>query len=257
MNTMKENELVVKIVSVSHVGKSDKYKVKTVDEEIILLEDQIVNFRIIKGKEFTSDEWQKIIESSNMSLWFNKCLKFLSFKDRTVKEVKDYLIKNQVSNEHIAEIIKRITDMRLLDDEKYAYKYLDETVRKRKGIKYFKHKLETLGIENSIINKVSLEYPSDLIIDDLVKQTQKYQLKLYTYPINYQKHKLQDKLLRDGFTSNVINQIFNEIIWECDIKMRIKEDIAKIGKKTTDKAKITQKLLTKGYTYQDIKKYLS
>ncbi|MBQ8292525.1 MAG: RecX family transcriptional regulator [Bacilli bacterium] len=260
MNTMKENLQIIKITKVKQVGKSDKYKVEYLKEEpdaIVLLEDQIVNFRILKDKEFTIDEWQQIIDSSNMSVWFNKCLNFLSFKDRTTKEIKDYLRKNQISDLHIKLIIDRISNMRLLDDEAYAYKYLDEVVRKGKGLKYFKHQLEQKGVDLKIINKVSLDYPLELVIDDLIKQAQKHQVKLNTYPINYQKQKIQEKLLRDGFSSNVINQVFNEINFTANIEKRLAEEIKKLKTKTLDKNKITQKLLAKGYSYQDIKKYIS
>ena len=252
---------IVKIVKVKQKGKTTKYEVTFLkddeQDQVILLDDQIVNYRILKDKEYSLDEWDKIIKSSNMSIWFGKTINFLSFKNRTTKEVKDYLVKNEVASEHIIEIINRLDKMHLLNDEEYAYAFLDEVVRKHKGLKYFKYQLTNKGVSSDIINKVSLDYPVDLVIEELIPQVEKLQKKLITYPLNYQKQKLNDKLLRDGFSSNIISQVFSRLNWICDIKDRLKQEYNKLKKQTNDVTKITQKLLSKGYSYQDIKPYLS
>ena len=165
--------------------------------------------------------------------------------------------KGELLSSQRKEIIDRLINMRLLNDEAYAIKYLEEMILKRKGIKYFKYQLQQKGVAPSIITKVSLDYPEILIVEDLAKEVQKQQKKLYTYPLNYQKQKLTDKLLRDGFSNSIINQVFNNISWECDIKKRINTDIEKLKTKTDDYNKLTQKLLAKGYSYSDIKTYLS
>ena len=146
--------------------------------------------------------------------------------------------------------------MHLLNDEEYAYNYLEEVIRKKKGLKYFKYQLANKGITNNIIEQVATTYPIDLIIDELIPVIQKQQEKLYTYPITIQKQKINDKLLRDGFSSNIINQVLNRIKWTEDIKKRLISEIEKIKKQTDDESKIIKKLLSKGYTYQDIKKHL-
>lgn len=253
-----ENSIVIK--KVQKKGKADKYEITYIkdsnEEKIILLEDQVVNFRILKNKEYTLGEWKKIIESYNMSLWFTKSINYISFKMRTTKEIKDYLTKNEVVDKHIKEIIDRLTKMKLLDDERYAYDFLDEVIRKKKGLKYFKFKLSNVGINAKIIEKVALDYPMDTMYEELLPLIKKQQVKLYTYPINYQKQKLTEKLLRDGFEHSMVSSIINKVQFTCDIKDRIKKDIEKIQTKTVDKQKITNKLLQKGYSYQDIKTYL-
>ena len=167
MNEEKNNNELVQIIKVKQKGKTNKYEVTfskdNETDQVILLDDQIVNFRILKNKEYEIEEWNKIISSSNMSIWFGKSINFLSFKNRTIQEVKDYLIKNEVVREHIQEIIDRLIKMHLLDDEKYAYAFLDEVVRKHKGLKYFKHQLVNKGLSIDIINKVSMDYPIELV----------------------------------------------------------------------------------------------
>lgn len=254
-----DNELI-KILKVKQIGKSDNYKVtylKTdIQEEINLPSDVIVEYRILKNKEFEINVFEKILDFADMNKWFNKTLNFLSFKDRTIQEVKDYLKKNEAIDAHIEEIIKKLINMRLLNDEKYSDKYLEEVIRKKKGLKYFKYQLTNKGVSSNIIEKVASKYPVELIIEELIPAIQKQQEKLYTYPINIQKQKINDKLLRDGFSSNIISQVLNKIKWTEDIKKRLILEIEKIKKQTDDESKIIKKLLSKGYTYQDIKKYL-
>lgn len=261
MNTQSNNEELVKIIKVTLKNKKDKYEVTLLKasqtEKIVLLEDQIVNFRILKDKEFSLEEWNEILSSSNVSLWIGKAINYLSFKNRTVKEIRDYLIKGELLENQREEIIERLINMRLLNDEEYAVRYLEEVVRKQKGLKYFKYQLQQKGVSSTIINKVALNYPKDLIVADLIKQVQKQQQKLYSYPINLQKQKINDKLLRDGFSNEIIGKVFNNIVWECDISKSIKMDIEKLKKKTDDTNKIIQKLMVRGYSYQDIKKYIN
>ena len=251
----------IKITRVKQIGKSDNYKVtyqKTIDtlEEVNLPSDVIVEYRILKDKEFEIDQFEKVLDSANMTKWFNKTLNFLSYKARTIKEIQDYLKKGEVSDNYTQEITNRLINMRLLNDEEYAYNYLEEIIRKKKGLKYFKYQLANKGISDSIIDKVSSSYPIDLIIEELIPSVQKQQERLYTYPINVQKQKLTDKLLRDGFTSNIISQVLSKIKWSEDIRKRLEVDFQKIKKQTTDESKIVQKLLGKGYSYQDIKKLI-
>ena len=241
MNEQNENNIIIK--KVQKKGKADKYEITYIKDseetKVILLEDQVVNFRILKNKEYTSEEWKKIIESYNMSLWFGKSINYISFKMRTTKEIKDYLTKNEVTNSHIKEIIDRLTKMKLLDDERYAYDFLEEVVRKKKGLKYFKYQLNNAGISSKIIEEVGSNYPIDSVYEELLPIIQK-----------------QQKLLRDGFEHSMATKVINKIEFSCDIKERIKKDILKIKTKTSDIQKITNKLLQKGYSYQDIKTYL-
>ncbi len=260
MNTKLNNEIIIKIKSVRLKGKKDKYEVTYYKddtlESVVLLEDQIVNYRIIKDKEYTFNEWENIINTYNLSKWFEKCLNYISFKKRTIWEIKEYLIKGNVEENYIEEIITRLKKMHFLDDEDYAKSFLDETIRKNKGLKYFNYELTKRGIDQTIINKIALLYPKELIIEELIAKIQKEEQKLTSYPILYQKQKLTDKLFREGFSSNTISSILNNIKFQENIKERLKKEIEDLKKKTTDKNKITQKLLAKGYTYQDIKTYL-
>lgn len=251
---------IIKIEKVKQIGKSDNYKVSYIKndtlEEINLSSDVIVEYRIIKNKEFEFDVFEKIIDSNNIFKWFNKSLNFLSFKSRTIKEIKDYLKKNELTERHIEQITNRLINMNLLNDEIYAANYLEEVIRKKKGLKYFKYQLTTKGVADNIIEETAKNYPVDLIVEELIPTIQKQQEKLYTYPISIQKQKINDKLLRDGFSNNIINQVFNQIKWNEDSKERLISEIKKIKKNTSDESKIIKKLLNKGYTYQNIKKHL-
>ena len=128
MNTQANNDDVVRILRVKPKKLKDKYEVvylkENQEEKVVLLEDQIVNFRILKDKEYAIDEWETILSSSNTALWFNKAINYLSFKNRTIKEIDDYLKKGELLSSQRKEIIDRLINMRLLNDEAYAIKYL-------------------------------------------------------------------------------------------------------------------------------------
>ena len=120
---------IVKIEKVVVKGKKFLVYIDTDDEEYKFSENQIVANRIIKGAIFTSDEWQKIINSQNTSTLFDQMLHFIDFKLRTKKEVIEKLKEKKASAEDIIYVIERLESIGYIDDERYANLYIEEAVR--------------------------------------------------------------------------------------------------------------------------------
>ncbi len=233
-------------------NSSDKYD----EKKKLFLEDQIVDFRILKGKEFSATDWEKVIREAGIGTWLNKAMGYISYKDRTIQEVKSYLKEAKLEITEVEYIIDKLKDLRFLDDERYAQKYLDECVRHQKGPLYIKNQMTTKGINRAIIDEVMINYSHEQAINDLVKNLEKALERLQSYPVNKQKETMMQKYLRDGFTSSDIQTAFNMVKWTADFQDRLVKDLVNIQKKTDDKSKIVQKLLQKGYSYSDIKNAL-
>ena len=87
------------------------------------------------------------------------------------------------------------------------------------------------------------------------------------YPIKKQKQKIQEKLLRDGFSSNIVfNQVSKLNLVFCNDD-ELEKDILKVVKTLQNykykdckdyeiKNKFINKMLSKGYSYNDISKYI-
>lgn len=77
--------------------------------------------------------------------------RYLSYRSRTVSEIKEKLKKVQVSSEVIEKVILKLKDLKLVDDRTFAFNMAKEIVRiKHCGPYYIKGKLRQKGIENKI-----------------------------------------------------------------------------------------------------------
>ena len=130
---------IVKVEKVTAKGKKYLVSVDINSEEYKFTENQIVSNRIIKGALFTLDEWNKIVESSNVSLLFDQMLHFIDYKLRTKKEVIEKLRLKKASESDIKQIIERLENVGYIDDNRYLELYIENAIRELKGpylIKY-------------------------------------------------------------------------------------------------------------------------
>lgn len=95
-----------------------------------------------------------------MSSAKNSALKFLSFRNRSVKEVRDYLVKKKFAPAEIAETIDNLIELKFLNDEKFAEEWVEIRTRiKPSGPIKLKFELRQKGIDEEIIKKVTkLDY---------------------------------------------------------------------------------------------------
>jgi len=91
----------------------------------------------------------------------NKALKFLSYRQRSEKEVVDKLKKEGFSQEIIDKTVEFLKGYNLIDDLNFAKNFvMDKSNINKYGPERIKYELYMKGIPESIINK-SLEYYDD------------------------------------------------------------------------------------------------
>ena len=254
---MSIEQTMVKIELVKQ--KRNKYEVFTsVDEKgIIFTEEEIVINRIIKGATFTKEKWEEIKNKHEQSLLYEKALKYISYKPRTIQEVTNHLKELSDDLDIINEIIEKLIKLDFLNDTRYAYSYLESSIRTGNGPIKISHELHNKGIEEKIIKEVLLTYTTEQQIEVAYNVSIKHLKLLDKYPMRKQKELLSQKLLRSGFNYSIINQVIPLMSFNSDNMEQLEKDYEKISKKTNDKNKIIQHLLQKGYEYSDIKKILN
>lgn len=244
----------VKILLVEQKGK--KYLVYTDidDDPIIFTEDGLVENRIIKGTTFDKKEWKSIVKNKDNLLMFDKVLHYIDFKPRTTKEVIKYLKDKEVNTNDINKIITRLENIHYLDDDKYASQFILEGIKNKKGPSLIVYQLEQLGIESSTINQMIKEYDTDTEYYNAYDVASKYQKQNAKYPAKKQKELIYQKLLRNGYHSEIINRVLGTLEYTKDSQENLEKEYEQLLHKTTDRNKIITSLLTKGYKYENIKK---
>lgn len=142
-----------------------------------------------------------------------KCYRFLSLRNRTEKEMKDYLNKkiNKLSlnnpDKFVNLILKRLKEEGLIDDRKFISWWVEQRSEfKQKGLIALKQELILKGIDKELIN----QYFSENKIDELTLAKNALQKKLKTFK-KLKKEECYQKvinfLLRRGFSFKVANQV--------------------------------------------------
>lgn len=243
----------VTILRVAKKGK--KYLVTTtVDDELVFTEDQLVNYRIVKGAVFETAAWEKVKATKDHAFLFDKALHYLDYKLRTTKETIAFLEAKEAPPELIDEIIERLHQIKYLDDDRYATQFVDEGMRNYKGPKALSYALEQKGVSSKIINEKMLVYTRDKEVELATIVANKYQKLNLRYPAKKQKEMIYQKLIRDGYNFDTINSVIARLTYEDDSLENLQKEYERLLSKTDDRNKIITQLMAKGYKYEDIKK---
>ena len=99
----------------------------------------------------------------NRSLAFNYSLKYLSYRDHSIKEVYDYLLRKNFIEDTINSVLKRLIDLKFLNDEEFAKAWVESRQKHRGKSKFIlKHELRMKGINSSMIDHTLKEAQDDL-----------------------------------------------------------------------------------------------
>ena len=90
---------------------------------------------------------------------FTIAIERLSRKDSSVRDLKQFLKKKEISSEEIEAVILKLIDYKYLDDDRYARMLIRNQHLKKKGATAIRQKLYQKGIslENEKINEVLAE----------------------------------------------------------------------------------------------------
>lgn len=252
-----------KMIEILKVEKDKKkFIVKTSEGEYKFTEDIIVNYLVLKGKTFTEKEFKKIIKENGTDELFNKALNYISYQQRSEYEIYSYLKEKGAESTEITKIIKKIKDFGYINDEALANYLLEYATLQKKGPKFLEKKLQEKRIAQDTINKTLLKYDEVLEREVVEILASKLVTKNTDKPVKVQKAHIYEKMMRDGFSSDVISYVINNLEF-CDNSLdHLEKEIEKLQYKYRDldeykrKEKIIASLLRKGYDYSIVTKYL-
>lgn len=163
-------------------------------------------------QELSHQEIEKIIKEGEFIKIYDKVLRFLSFRPRSAKEIKDYLYKKGVGLETQKMVIKKLKEKKLLDDWQFALWWLEQrTTFKFSGRRLLVAELIKKGVRREIIDQVLVKKITNSLERKLaIKAAQK---KLPSYqklsPLEF-RQKMSAFLLRRGFSWEVTKEVIDE-----------------------------------------------
>ena len=230
-------------------------------EKLYVTEDTIVHFMLSKGMNITEQELKEIQEYAQFSYGKNLALYHLSFKQRTVKEVNDYLRKHDMEEETIVHVIDNLKKDNWLDDAKYTHSFIHSNLLSGdKGAYALKQKLMQKGIAASIIDDELRQHDFTNLAETVAqKLLKKYQGKL---PEKALHDKILQQLINKGFSYEEAKVAYQNLTIEDDdgnqqelLYKELDKQYRKYSKKYDGydlKQRLTQALARKGYDFSDI-----
>lgn len=219
-----------------------------------LYDDVIVKYNLLVNKKF-DDKFFEDVRNYNDSLdAYYLSIKYLNTKMRSEKELKKYLAKKNISQEHIESTIKRLNSEGYLNHETYIKSYINDAYNfANNGPLKIKSSLKDLGFkEEEITPYLNLNYSDKIkkIIDKKIKvNTKLSNNKLKLHLTNY--------LINLGYPKELFISYLETIHF--DDSKQLQKDyetlIKKYSKKYTgEKLKyfIKNKLYQKGYSIEKI-----
>lgn len=185
-----------------------------IDGEFVLgvYDDTLLKFQLRKDDDISAEKLSEIREYDEYNYGKNIAYKFLSYKPRSIKEVKNKLTYKKISKESVEKIIEHLKKYQFLNDETYAKMYLEQKVNSKGMGKSMVHfKMIDKGIDKEMISKVIDEnYPEEKQIEAGKKLLEKYLKKKQKTEDKLElKKKCYQYLFSRGFSYSIISQILN------------------------------------------------
>ncbi|HEM3696328.1 TPA: recombination regulator RecX [Streptococcus suis] len=234
-------------------------------EKTYITEDTIVRFMLSKDKEITEEEFQAVRDFAQFSYGKNLALYYISFKQRTKKEVLDYLAKYEISGAPAQKIVANLEEDKWIDDKGYVEAYIRQNgLSGDKGPAMLRQKLMAKGVSKSLIDGGLAEADfSDLADKVAEKLLRKYQNKL---PLRALQDKLVQGLVAKGFSYELAKQSMSQLALTSDEENEadlISKELDKQYRKYSRKyegyelqQRLMQALARKGFDFDTIKSAL-
>ena len=240
----------MKINKFKKVGKN-KYKVFFENTDITLHEDVILKYDLLIRSDIDSYLIDKIIEENRYYDVYESALGYIEIKMRNKKELVKYLTNKGYDDKLINKVIEKLEELGLLNNKNYITAYINDKVNLSNDGPYkIKNSLLELDFdENEIdnyLNTIDYEVWKDKLAKLINKKKNLMKSKSYYMFIT----KMKNDLFNLGYDKDMIDEELSKINYESD---SINKEFEKCFKKFKgDKYKITNSLLRKGFSYEEI-----
>lgn len=241
-------------------GKGEEYAF-SVDQDVL------IKFDLRKGKSVDELSLTEIQYHDEIRKSYNLGVHYLARRMRSEHEIKSYLSQKGVEGLIINEVIHKLNNHGYINDEEFAAAYVRTQMNTTdKGPEVIKLELKEKGIVLPIIERTIEQYPMELQIEKATVLTNKYIQKNQRDSFLVLKQKLEQMLVRKGYTFQVISIAISE----SELDKNDDEELKIIrlqGEKFRQKfskysgyefqQKLKQALYRKGFSLEIIEKYIT
>ena len=239
------------------------------DEEYAFAVDEgiLIKFGLMKGKTLEQFDIDEITYEDEIAKAFNKALHFLSFQMRSEYEVKKKLLDAGHGEAVVLEAVRKLESLGFLNDQTYSKALLETKKRTlKKGPRAIRQDLKKKGIDKALQDEVletfteeeQLEIAMQLAEKEVRAGSRRTPLQL--------KQKIQDVLMRKGYSFGIVNDVLERIDLERqddEWEGLISSQGEKVWRKFTSRLsgternlKVKQALYQKGFPIEVINRFI-
>lgn len=181
------------------------------NRKIYLHIDIIADHSIRSGMQLERNELKGIIYASNFRRAYQYALYCLDHRDYSAREMTDKLIGTYKNERLCTDVVKKLTDNSLIDDERYAEKLARRMVEiKKYGFRRAKREIMLKGIDQFTAED-ALELYSGLYAENLMHLLETKHSRLLTDSEDRRSvEKVKSALVRYGYGFDEINRAVKE-----------------------------------------------
>ncbi|MFC0557512.1 recombination regulator RecX [Halalkalibacter alkalisediminis] len=241
-------------------GKGEEYAFS-------VAEDVLIKYGLKKGLELNEESLIKIIDEDEKKKTYFLAINYLSYRMRSIEEMRVYLLKKEKELQHINEVIEELTQQKLLDDQEFARAYIrSKQLTLMKGPLKLKQELLQKGVKDVVIDGALEQFQKSDQKESIIKWLDKQKMRSSKLSNQAFIDKLSNQLQTKGFTRDVIKEALKEVDMSNDNEEEW-ESICFQGEKAKRKfankysgwefnQRIKQALYQKGFSLDLIERYI-
>ncbi|MBQ6476756.1 MAG: regulatory protein RecX [Clostridia bacterium] len=143
-----------------------------------------------------------------------KALTLLEYRSRTCDQMRKLLLERGFPQEITEEVVDRLTELRLLDDERYAAGYLRERTRKGYGLRRSRYELQRRGIPDEILEEAAENVSEEDEEESAYSVGRKVWRKTVSMEWKKRRAKLYATLTQRGFGYETVDRVMRRLARE-------------------------------------------
>lgn len=236
---------------------NNKYKIELDDIKIVTYDEVILKYNLLYKKEISMDLLNEIEKESIYYDIYNKTLRYIITKMRSIKEITNYLEKKGIDKVEQQRIIEQLKKIGMLNDKSYATSYISDKINlSNMGPYKIKQELIIHNIAEDIIDDILSNYDQQVFNDKIIKIINKKVSANTKYSSYMLKQKIINELINLGYDKNDVLYYLNNVKLDNNI---VEKEFNKLYKKLSIKysdnelkLKIKNKLYQKGFSLEEI-----
>lgn len=180
-------------------------------------ETVLVKFELTKGMALEDWSIDEMVYEDQISKSFNRALNYLGFQMRSESEVKQKLLDEGYGEAVILEAIVKLRNLGFLNDETFSHALLETQKRNSsRGPRAIQQELQRKGIDKDLQEKVLESYTEEDQVEVARKLAEKEASRNRTQTPRQTQTRIQNSLLRRGYSYDIIKQALANIDFEID-----------------------------------------